>query len=108
MLSRPGGPADDLDTIYVLSAEGQLLQRSRAVTFVLRELGGGWRLLALSRWLPVFITDRVYNLVARVRYRLFGRFEACRLPTEAERGRIIGEADDGLLLAEPDQLTTTK
>jgi predicted DCC family thiol-disulfide oxidoreductase YuxK len=35
------------------------------------------------------VADAVYGLVARVRYRLFGRFDACALPTPAERARFI-------------------
>jgi predicted DCC family thiol-disulfide oxidoreductase YuxK len=84
-----GGEPAALDTIYVLTAEGRLLRRSRAVLFVLRELGGWWRLIALGRVLPAALTDRVYDLVARVRYRVFGRLEACRVPGLGERERFL-------------------
>jgi predicted DCC family thiol-disulfide oxidoreductase YuxK len=84
-----GGRPEDLDTMVVLTGEGQLLEKSRAVLFILRELGGVWKLLAAVRLLPVALTDRVYDLVARSRYRLFGRLDACRVPGPAERARFI-------------------
>ena len=84
-----GANPEDLDTIYVLTAGGELLRRSRAVFFVLRALGGAWRALALLRFFPAFLTDRAYDVVARVRYRIFGRYDQCRLPTPAERARVL-------------------
>jgi predicted DCC family thiol-disulfide oxidoreductase YuxK len=90
---RPG----DLDTAYVLTADGRVLSRSRAVLFVLANLGGLWWVLGLLRVVPAVIADRVYDGVARVRYRIFGRLEgndACRVPTAAERARFIDD-DNG-------------
>jgi predicted DCC family thiol-disulfide oxidoreductase YuxK len=78
--------------VYVLAEDGRLLRKSRAVLFVLRQLGGFWAALSVLRLVPAPIADRVYDLVAAVRYRVFGRFEACRLPTPAERARFV---DDG-------------
>jgi predicted DCC family thiol-disulfide oxidoreductase YuxK len=85
---RGGNPAD-LDTMYVLTAGGQLLQQSRAVFFVLRELGGPWRALSWLRVLPRALSDRAYRVVARSRYRPFGRLDACPIHGPAERGRFI-------------------
>ncbi len=85
---RGGNPAD-LDTMYLLTADGQLLQRSRAVFFVLRELSGPWRALAWLRVLPRALTDRAYGAVARSRYRPFGKLDACPVHGPAERGRFI-------------------
>jgi predicted DCC family thiol-disulfide oxidoreductase YuxK len=84
-----GGRPEDLNTVYVLTAGGALLRKSRAVLFVLRELGGIWAAVALLRVVPAVITDRLYDLVARTRYRLFGRLDACRVPGPEERGRFL-------------------
>jgi predicted DCC family thiol-disulfide oxidoreductase YuxK len=90
-LPSRGGNPEDLDSVLVLTAEGRLLRRSRAVLFVLGELGGGWAVLAWLRLLPAALTDVAYRLVARSRYRLFGRLDSCRLPRPAERARFIAE-----------------
>jgi predicted DCC family thiol-disulfide oxidoreductase YuxK len=100
-----GGRPDDLDTVCVLTADGRLLVRSRAVLYVMRRLGGGWPVLAtLLRVVPPFLADRVYGLVARVRYRLFGKFDTCRVPSAAERERFL----DASAAAMPDGLGSPK
>lgn len=82
-----------LDTVYVLTdeVEPRLLTKGRAIAFVLRELGGGWRLLSwLTRLVPAAALDWGYDRVARNRYRMFGKREACRLPSAEEKLRFLG------------------
>ncbi len=62
------------DSIVVLTAEGALVARSDAFLHILRRLGGGWRVLAGSiAVIPRPLRDAVYNFIARIRYRIFGR-----------------------------------
>jgi predicted DCC family thiol-disulfide oxidoreductase YuxK len=93
LLARLGKASADLDTVYVIEApatpEERVLSRARAVLTLVVELGGLYRLLAPLRWLPRGLLDWGYDRVARLRYRLFGRLEACRLPSPAERGRFL-------------------
>jgi predicted DCC family thiol-disulfide oxidoreductase YuxK len=89
MLPPLGGRPEDLDTIYVITAAGKLLRRSKAVLFAVSALGGGWALLAALRVIPSPLMDLLYRLVARVRYHLFERFEACAMPPPQERARFL-------------------
>jgi predicted DCC family thiol-disulfide oxidoreductase YuxK len=60
------------ESLVLQTASGQLLTRSDAVLYVLAELGGVWRWLAsFGRLIPHPLRDAVYDLVARVRYKLF-------------------------------------
>lgn len=86
-----GGKPEALDTIYVVTAEGRLLERSRAVLFAAAALGGAWRLVAVLRVVPRPLADLVYGWVARVRYRVFGRLESCALPTPEQRAKFLGD-----------------
>jgi predicted DCC family thiol-disulfide oxidoreductase YuxK len=62
------------DTFAVLTRDGALLIRSNASLYVLERLGGGWKILAkILRLIPRGLRDLVYDSVARIRYRLFGR-----------------------------------
>ncbi|HEX4003455.1 MAG TPA: DCC1-like thiol-disulfide oxidoreductase family protein [Candidatus Acidoferrales bacterium] len=62
------------DSIIVLTNDGALLARSAAVLHILRQLGGGWKLLAgLLAVIPRVVRDAAYDFVARVRYTVFGR-----------------------------------
>lgn len=78
------------DSIVVLTAEGQLLTRSRAVVHVLSRLGRPWLVAAsLVRLLPRPIADLVYDACARLRKRLFGRPErSCPVLPEELRARF--------------------
>jgi predicted DCC family thiol-disulfide oxidoreductase YuxK len=62
------------DSIVVLTNEGSLLVRSDAFLHVRRRLGGGWRILANAQAvIPRPLRDLVYDFVARIRYRVFGK-----------------------------------
>jgi predicted DCC family thiol-disulfide oxidoreductase YuxK len=62
------------DSFVVLTREGALLMRSNASLHILERLGGGWKILAnILRVIPRGLRDLVYDFVARIRYRLFGR-----------------------------------
>jgi predicted DCC family thiol-disulfide oxidoreductase YuxK len=62
------------DSVVVLTQDGALLVRSSAFVHVLRRLGGGWKILAgLIAVVPRTLRDLIYNFIARVRYRVFGK-----------------------------------
>jgi predicted DCC family thiol-disulfide oxidoreductase YuxK len=49
----------------------------------------GWRWVRALLWMPKALRDPVYNLVAKNRYRIFGRSEVCVVPDAAMRARVI-------------------
>lgn len=78
-----------LDTMVFLRA-GRTYVRSSAVTRILMTLGGRWWLLGALMWIiPYPIRDLGYRLISRLRYRLFGLKETCRIPTPAERSVFL-------------------
>lgn len=99
VLARHGVNAADLNAAYVVmgydpdrpdGAGETVLARSEAVLFVARQLGGIWRLGAgLLRVVPLGIRDWVYGVLVRYRYRVFGKYEACPLPSEETRSRFL-------------------
>jgi predicted DCC family thiol-disulfide oxidoreductase YuxK len=70
---------DDPATFLVLD-RGQQLTQSDAAIHVIAELGGPWRMINTARLVPRRWRDAVYRLLARNRYRWFGRRSACYLP----------------------------
>ena len=62
------------DSLVVLTNDGRLLVRSDGVIRILRWLGGFWGVVAGAiSVIPRPIRDAVYNFVARIRYRVFGK-----------------------------------
>jgi predicted DCC family thiol-disulfide oxidoreductase YuxK len=62
------------DSVVVLTRDGELLLRSGAFLHIFRRLGGGWGVLAaVLNVVPRGLLDLVYDFVARIRYRVFGR-----------------------------------
>ena len=95
-LPKHGGDPKALNTIYVLknpqSENPELLQKSSAACYVLSQLGGGWSILALGRYLPRFFRDFIYDCVAKTRYRFFGKKEVCMLPEPGWAELFLEEA----------------
>lgn len=93
IVERAGGRPDELHSLYVSASYKtpghQVLTRSEAALFIARELGWPWKLAGLMRALPSAWLDRAYDLVARHRYRVFGRSEQCLVPRPEFRSRFI-------------------
>jgi predicted DCC family thiol-disulfide oxidoreductase YuxK len=83
----------ELDTVYVVlehrQANETLLARADAVAYLMRVIGGVWNVVRLVKLLPKWAQDRIYDLVARYRYRFFGKYETCPLPEERHRRRFL-------------------
>jgi predicted DCC family thiol-disulfide oxidoreductase YuxK len=69
----------------------RLYKRSNAIGAVLQILPGIWRLLGRSVLLvPRPLREFAYGIIARIRYRLFGRYTACPIPPPNQRSRLLG------------------
>jgi predicted DCC family thiol-disulfide oxidoreductase YuxK len=80
-------PAGLDSVVYV--EEGRVYLRSKAFLHVARNLDPPWRWLYHVRWLPASLGDPLYFLVARTRYRLFGKFDTCEVPSAENRERVL-------------------
>ncbi len=70
--------------------QGEVFYRTAAVVRILQDLGGVWSGLGTALWLiPGPLRDIGYRCVSAVRYRLFGKYESCRMPTAEERERFL-------------------
>ena len=93
LLKRHGADWQDLDTVYVVLDYGQpgerLLARSDAIIYALTQLDGIWKLAAVGRVLPRIVRDGIYSIVARNRYRVFGKHDSCMLPDPKHRDKFL-------------------
>ena len=79
----------DLNTVVLWRPGQPLLTKSEAALTVLKELGGAWQWIRVFGAVPGLLADRVYDLVAENRYRIFGRRDVCRVPTSEERAHFL-------------------
>ena len=77
-----------LDSLVVWEND-QPYEKSDAVFRVLQSLSLFWKVLALFRFLPRGIRDFFYDRIASVRYRFFGKYDECPIPSPEERGRFL-------------------
>jgi predicted DCC family thiol-disulfide oxidoreductase YuxK len=93
VLPRLGGNAENLDTVYVVvnyrSESPALLSKAGAVSFVMKTLGICGPLLWAFRVLPDGLLNLGYDLIARNRYRVFGKSETCIMPSAEFRQRFV-------------------
>ena len=74
----------------VYQCDGDVFLGFSAVVFILRDLGRGWRVLGMILgWVPLWIGNFVYSVVARFRYKLFGRYDHCPLPSKDVQDRFL-------------------
>jgi predicted DCC family thiol-disulfide oxidoreductase YuxK len=92
LLKKYGADPDLFDTVYVVAnydtTEQKLFSRARAALFVVSRLGWPWRGFSVLNVLPDFFLNFFYDLIARWRYRMFGKYDACPIPKPEERARF--------------------
>lgn len=79
---------DNLDTLVFIE-DGQVYLFSDSVLHASRHLRSPWPHAAKLLWVPRFVRDLVYRLIARNRYSIWGKEESCRVPSDAEIARFL-------------------
>lgn len=74
---------------FVLIENNKVYLKSSAALRVCSKLGTGWRILSIFRFLPPFIRDFLYDIVAKNRYKWFGKEESCMLPLPEWKERFL-------------------
>jgi predicted DCC family thiol-disulfide oxidoreductase YuxK len=86
--SHPG--LGGTDSMIWIDASGNVSTRSDAAIAIARQVGGVWSALAaIASIVPAKLRDALYDQVARVRYRVFGRYDACPVPPPEVRTRFL-------------------
>jgi len=86
-LRHPRIPTD-IDTVVLVDG-GRAHLRSKAFLFAARYLRAPWRWGYAFRWMPAFVLDVAYRVIAALRYRIWGRVDACELPSPGQRARFL-------------------
>jgi predicted DCC family thiol-disulfide oxidoreductase YuxK len=81
-------PADTFNSFLLVEGD-HYYTRSASALRIARYLGGAWPLLYAFMIVPRFIRDAVYNLIAKNRYRWFGKTDTCWVATPALKAKFL-------------------
>ncbi|MCB1152864.1 DUF393 domain-containing protein [bacterium] len=88
-----GRNPDDLDSLYMIEHPGTdhpvVYSKSDVSIRVWPKLGGLWKLAAVLKIVPRPIRDLGYDFISSIRYRIWGKYDQCLLPTPEQRERFI-------------------
>lgn len=84
----PQSYLSSIETVIYLR-NGKIYERSDAILFLLKDLGGWTSFLSKLRIIPRSFRDFFYKIIARNRYIFFKKREVCRLPTPTEKERLL-------------------
>ncbi|MFJ5716844.1 thiol-disulfide oxidoreductase DCC family protein [Neobacillus sp. NPDC093127] len=87
-LLKKYGLNTDSDSFVFIENE-KIHVKSTAALRVCRKLTGAWRLLAVFLIIPAFIRDPLYGIIAKNRYRWFGKKDSCMLPKPEWKNRFL-------------------
>ncbi|MDX2479729.1 MAG: thiol-disulfide oxidoreductase DCC family protein [Desulfuromusa sp.] len=90
LMRQHGIDPEDAKTFVFLSA-GKLYVKSDAAIQVSKLLRWPWKIIGAVKIIPRPVRDWAYDLIARHRYRWFGRYETCMLPSPNFKARFIDE-----------------
>ena len=82
-----GIDADDPDTNAVIHAGVAYFKSDGALTVLSLLPGWGW--VRVLFWVSRPLRDGVYNVVAKNRYRIFGKYDSCIVPDAGLRARVL-------------------
>ncbi len=88
LLRQLGLPIDRFDSIVYIS-DDKFYLKSTAVLTILSKLGSGWQLLSFLMIFPLFLRDKVYDFIAKWRYKWFGHLESCIVPAPENSDRFL-------------------
>lgn len=88
LLKKYGLTDNDLNS-FVLIINNKVVTRSAAALTVARNLGGIIKLLYGFMIIPAFIRDAVYNIIAKNRYKWFGKRDSCMIPSPELSSRFL-------------------
>lgn len=81
-------PANDFNSFIVLEGD-KIYTRSTAALRMFKKLSGGWKIFYGFIILPRFMRDALYNLIAKNRYKWYGKRDECMMPTPELKERFL-------------------
>lgn len=78
-----------IDSVAVIKKNGEIVQKSKAVNHILKSINRLILLRTILNILPLSISNLFYDIVAKSRYKVFGKYDSCQLPEPEYKSRFI-------------------
>ena len=69
----------NVDSVAVVDSFGNVFQKSLAIFYILKKIDKLFWIQILIKLLPLFLTNFFYDLVAKTRYKIFGKYDQCMI-----------------------------
>ncbi len=69
----------NVDSVAVVDSFGNVFQKSLAILYILKRIDKLFLIQILIKLLPLFLTNFFYDLVAKTRYKIFGKYDQCMI-----------------------------
>jgi predicted DCC family thiol-disulfide oxidoreductase YuxK len=89
LLQERGIDTSKIDSIILIDPNTAYYTKSSAALEIGKTFGGGWRLIGVFEWVPEPVRDWVYDLIAKNRYRWFGKQNECMVPTPELKAKFL-------------------
>jgi predicted DCC family thiol-disulfide oxidoreductase YuxK len=88
ILEKLGFNSQNVETFFLIKDE-KLFTKSDAALEIAKDLKGFWKSLFLFKVLPKGIRNWIYTILAKNRYKFFGKREHCLVPTDDIKARFF-------------------
>lgn len=88
-LKERGLGQNDFDSIILCISGQAYYVKSEAALEIAKKMGGYYRLLGVVKLFPLSLRDKIYDWVAKNRYKWYGKTEQCRIPTPELMARFL-------------------
>lgn len=77
------------DSIILYESDTVYYYKSKAVFEIAKSIGGFFYCLLIFKWLPIAVTNTIYDYIAKNRYRWFGKEKHCLVPTKELQSKFL-------------------
>lgn len=78
----------DMESVALID-NGEYFTKSDVTFHLMKKMHFPWRLLSILIFLPKSFRDFFYNIVAKNRYKIFGKYDQCMIPSASQKHLFI-------------------
>ena len=89
ILKHIGINPKNIDSIILYEPGIAYYYKSQAALQIAKSLGGFWNFGTVLRIIPTGISNKIYDYIAKNRYKWYGKKESCIIPTEELKSKFL-------------------